>query len=80
VICNTRPKAPTLTRTASTVLELGARRRRLVGRINEQEVVRSLKDARALHAAGLQDSDSDDDDDRLKGKDKQNSYLQEKKL
>jgi len=65
-----------------TALELGARRQQLVGGINEQEVVRLLKEACALHAAGLQDSNSNNDNDnnRLKGKDKQNAYSWEKKL
>src|SRR5436190_18541227 len=51
-----RPKAPT---TLPSELVFGARRRRLVGGINEQQVTESFREARALQAVGLPDSDDD---------------------
>ena len=51
-----RPKAPI---TLPSELVIRARRRRLVGGINEQEVTESFREARALQAVGLPNLDDD---------------------
>jgi len=73
------PKAP-IALLSELVFE--ARRRRLVGGINEQEVTESFREACALQAAELLDSDDDDSfsDNQPQGKLRRNGYSREKKL